>query len=48
MFAYEVDGNGNYRLYDDSNLPCLLSLPYLSFLNDSDPIYINTRKFILS
>ena len=48
MFAYQVDGHGNYRLYDDSNLPCLLSLPYLSFLNDTDPIYLNTRKFILS
>lgn len=34
VFAYEVDGIGNYRLYDDSNLPCLLSLAYLKFIGE--------------
>ena len=34
IFAYEVDGIGNYRLYDDSNLPCLLSLAYLKFIGE--------------
>lgn len=28
IFAYEVNGFGDYRLYDDSNLPSLVSLPY--------------------
>jgi uncharacterized protein len=36
VFAYEVDGIGNYRLYDDSNLPCLLSLAYLQFIGEED------------
>lgn len=39
---------GNYRIYDDSNLPSLLSLSYLQFVKDDDEIYLNTRKFILS
>lgn len=48
IFAYEVDGRGNYRLYDDSNLPSLLSLPYLKYVDLKDSVYQNTRKFILS
>jgi meiotically up-regulated gene 157 (Mug157) protein len=28
IFAYEIDGSGNYKAYDDANLPSLLSLPY--------------------
>ena len=36
IFAYEVDGMGNYRTYDDSNLPSLLSLPYLGFVSVKD------------
>lgn len=48
VFAYEVDGRGNYRSYDDSNLPSLLSLPYLGFVGINDTVYQNTRKLILS
>lgn len=29
VFAYEIDGKGNFSFYDDSNLPSLISLPYL-------------------
>jgi hypothetical protein len=29
-------------------IPSLLSLPYLKFCNITDPIYQNTRKFLLS
>jgi len=48
IFAYEVDGYGNAYLIDDANVPSLLSLPYLGFCSPSDPVYRNTRSFILS
>ena len=48
MFAYEVNGFGDYKLIDDANLASLLSLPYLQFIDASDPIYKHTRKFLLS
>jgi meiotically up-regulated gene 157 (Mug157) protein len=47
IYAYEVDGLGNYNLMDDANVPSLMSIPYLGW--EYDPtIYENTRKFILS
>lgn len=48
IFAWEVDGFGSYLLGDDANVPSLLSLPYLGFVDQSDVIYQNTRRFILS
>lgn len=48
MFAYETDGFGNYNLMDDANIPSLLALPYLGYVDINDRIYQNTRKFILS
>ncbi len=48
IFAYEIDGFGSVCLMDDPNIPSLLSLPYLGYLDKSDPIYKSTRKFILS
>ena len=48
IFAYECDGLGNYLLQDDANIPSLLSLPYLGVCSELDPIYLNTREFILS
>ena len=48
IYAYETDGLGNYNLMDDANVPSLMSIPYLGYCDNSDPIYQNTRRFILS
>jgi meiotically up-regulated gene 157 (Mug157) protein len=48
MYAYETDGLGNYNFMDDANVPSLLSIPYLGYTTADDPVYINTRKFVLS
>lgn len=48
IYAYETDGLGNYNLMDDANVPSLLSLPWLAYCEKDDPIYKNTRAFVLS
>ncbi|WP_276502749.1 glycoside hydrolase family 125 protein [Terrimonas pollutisoli] len=48
VYAYEVNGFGSYNLMDDANIPSLLSLPYLGAVKNTDPVYINTRKLLLS
>jgi meiotically up-regulated gene 157 (Mug157) protein len=48
VYAYEVDGFGNYYCTDDGNLPSLLSLPYLGAVKAKDSLYQNTRKMLLS
>ena len=48
MFAYEVDGLGDYLLMDDANLPNLLTMPFLGLVPRYDPVYLNTRNFSLS
>ena len=48
IYAYETDGFGNYNLMDDANSPSLLSIPYLGYKPAEDPIYQNTRRFVLS
>lgn len=48
IYAYEVDGKGNYNLMDDANSPSLLSIPYIGYRHAEDEIYKNTRRFILS
>jgi hypothetical protein len=48
VYAYEVDAFGNYYCIDDGNVPSLLSLPYLGAVAPTDPVYANTRRFVLS
>jgi len=48
IYAYEINGYGSYNLMDDANVPSLLSLPYLGAVKNTDLIYANTRKFVLS
>lgn len=48
VYAYEVDGFGQYNLMDDANLPSLLSMPYIGYCSEDDEVYQNTRRMILS
>lgn len=47
-YAYETDGEGHYLLMDDANVPDLLAMPFFGYTDASDPIYLNTRGFVLS
>jgi meiotically up-regulated gene 157 (Mug157) protein len=47
VFAFEVDGFGSSIIMDDANLPSLLALPLLGFVDATDKTYQNTRKMIL-
>ncbi|KAJ7731770.1 Six-hairpin glycosidase-like protein [Mycena metata] len=48
IFAYETNGLGSRYVMDDANVPSLLSLPYLGFLDKTHPAYVATRKLLLS
>ena len=48
IYAFEVDGFGNYLLMDDANVPSLLAMAYLGDVDIDDPIYQNTRRFVWS
>ncbi|KAI9822815.1 MAG: hypothetical protein M1826_000394 [Phylliscum demangeonii] len=48
VFAYEVDGYGSAILMDDANLPSLLALPLLGFVDVSNDTYQNTRRMVLA
>jgi len=47
IWAYEVDGFGSQLLMDDTNVPSLLSLPYLEASPDA-ALYARTRAFVWS
>ncbi|KAF8592528.1 glycoside hydrolase family 125 protein [Ramaria rubella] len=46
IFAYET--NGGRVIMDDANVPSLLSLPYLGFLDKTNVAYVTTREHVLS
>lgn len=48
IFAYEVDGKGNATVMDDSNVPNLISAPYLGYGTTQDERYLRTRNTLLS
>ncbi|KAL5406442.1 hypothetical protein PMIN06_007542 [Paraphaeosphaeria minitans] len=48
IFAYEIDGYGSAILMDDPNIPSLLSAPFLNYTSATDPVYLNTRRKVLS
>ena len=48
IYAYEVDGLGHHHMMDDANVPSLLALPYLGYCEADDPVYLATRRFVLS
>jgi meiotically up-regulated gene 157 (Mug157) protein len=48
VFAYEINGLGSVYMMDDANVPSLLSLPYLGFLDRNDSTYVKTKKVLMS
>ncbi len=48
IYAFETDGLGHYNLMDDANVPSLLAMPLMGYCSKSDPVFLATRKFILS
>lgn len=48
IYAYELDGLGNYSIMDDANIPNLLSGPYLGYGTINDEVYQATRNTVLS
>ena len=49
IYAYELDGFGNYWFQDDANIPSLLALPiFATTIGREDSLYAATRRAVLS
>lgn len=48
VYAYELDGFGNYFFADDANIPSLLAMPYYGYVSVNDTLYQATRSAVLS
>jgi uncharacterized protein len=48
VFAYETNGYGGQYIMDDANVPSLVSLPYLGFLDRNDQTYRKTKDAMFS
>ena len=48
VYAYEVDGFGQYNLMDDANVPSLLAMDYIGYKPENPEVAENTRRMILS
>ena len=48
IYSYETDGLGHWLLMDDANAPSLLAAPYIGYCAADDPLYLRTRRFVLS
>jgi hypothetical protein len=48
MYAFEVDGYGSRILEEESTVPNLMCLPYIGACDVNDPVYQNTRRWLLS
>ena len=46
MFAFEVGEAGEFLLYDQADIPNLISATRFGFCRQNDRIYQNTLKFI--
>lgn len=48
MYVYETDAEGHFTRMDDANMPDLLGMPYYQYRSSRDPVYLNTREYVLS
>lgn len=48
VYAYEVDGYGQFNLMDDANVPSLLSMSYIGYKPSDPKLEKHTREYILS
>ena len=48
VYAYEVDGFGQYHVMDDGNIPSLVSMPLYGWCGPEDERYLSTRRAMLS
>src|SRR3546814_20323446 len=48
VWAYEIDGFGNYIFMDDANVPSLSGLPLIDVVDKKDPIFLRTAALAWS